>query len=235
MHKLILLLALVLALGVGASMPALADDAGVAPHSPALALADEQDEDVANGDDDFDRKRDGHREDKPGSEDRRGFDRRPLTDEQIEAAVDMVRRMHPKWAEEIERAMDEHPERVKQMISRNPRLRYMLELRERHPELFELRVEDARLSREQYELAHNMRAAREAGEEAEADELQGRLVEVVTEHFDIRQRIRQIELKQLEARLEQLRHELEERTDSRDRLIDERVAQLAEHGRRPRW
>ena len=236
MHKLTLLLTVLL--GAAASTPIMADDGASSadePRAATLALADESDDGPDRGDEDRDRPDDGHHGDKPGPDDRRGFDRRPLTDEQIDAAVEIVRRMHPKWAEEIDRAMDEHPERVRQMISRNPRLRYMLELRERNPELFELRIEDARLSREQHELSRDLRAAREEGDEAEADQLHGRLVEVVTEHFDIRQRIREIELKQLEARLDELRHELEERTEQRDKLIDERVAQIVEHGPRPRW
>lgn len=161
-------------------------------------------------------------------ESRRGSRRRPqLSPEQMDEAVAVLKAMRPELAERISLAMDENPERVHEMVLREyPRLRFMISLKQRDPRMFHLRAEDIRLAYETQQLAENIHKLREAGNVPRLEAAKDRLEQLLEEHYDVRHRLRQLEIARLEQRLEQLREELEQRAARRDALIRQRREEL---------
>lgn len=147
--------------------------------------------------------------------------------EQVDLAIEVLDQVRPetaKWARDMAK---EHPDEIgRELARRFPRIAMFLEMRERHPEMFELRLEDMRLNRESAELAETFKRARNQNDTENARQIKADLVVVVTEHFEIRQHIRELELAALERRIERLRDELAEREKMSQRIIDSRLREL---------
>ena len=85
--------------------------------------------------------------------DRRDHDPLPLTQEQIKQRLEIMRQLHPKFAERIEAALEENPEMAKRMLEKaGRRLAHFQHMRETDPQAFELEVQDRTLARESHEL-----------------------------------------------------------------------------------
>jgi len=67
---------------------------------------------------------------------------------------------------------------------------------------------------------------RDAESGGDRSELQEKLAQVVREHFEIRQQLREKELAALEARVRRLRELHEKRGDAKDEIVEQRIAQL---------
>lgn len=91
------------------------------------------------------------------------------------------------------------------------------------PEMVKLAEADAEKEKEALELVKQYKAA--DGEEPQA-EVREKLEELVNEHFDIRQKRRELEISRLEARLEQIRASFEKRSQARQLIVDRHIAQL---------
>lgn len=155
----------------------------------------------------------------------------PLSPEEVEIAVEIVELLNPDSpiAQRIRKQYDEDPEQVSDRIqSAFPRIRFFIQMRRQDPDLFELRVQDLRLSAETSRVARLYHEAAEVEEPSEerTAALQEELQAVVEEHFEVRQQIREHELGRLEARLMRLRDELDARSEIRESLIADRVEEL---------
>ena len=60
----------------------------------------------------------------------------------------------------------------------------------------------------------------------EKDKLQGELTSVVKEHFQVRQKLREMEVERLEKRLEKIRAQIAKRASMADAIVQRRVNQL---------
>ena len=154
-------------------------------------------------------------------------DRPPLTEEQVGQAIQVLQQIDPEAAAYVEQIREEAPLRVAWALERRfPQIVDFLSLKQRDPAMYELRIEDLRLAHESRRLARRIGMAKEAGKDDEAERLTDQLAETLEHHFDIRQQIRERELADLEARVERLREQLEQRADNRDDLIEQRLQQL---------
>ena len=61
---------------------------------------------------------------------------------------------------------------------------------------------------------------------ADRDELKGEIAASVTEHFEIRQRLRAMKLDRLREELKRIESGIQRRNEARDNIIDRRVAEL---------
>ncbi|MEM1447195.1 MAG: hypothetical protein AAGF84_14135 [Planctomycetota bacterium] len=169
---------------------------------------------------------DGDRDRDRGREDRRGGWR--MSDEDLDAAYNIVVRLYPDLAERLDALRDEDPRRFKQTLERRfPRVRFLVQLQQRDPEMFDLRMADISLDQQTDALAKQLRDARAADDEDRYDELRDQIEAKVTQHFDVRQQIRAREIEMLKARLEELEQDLDDRDDDRKDLIELRVNELA--------
>lgn len=160
---------------------------------------------------------------------RGGWSSNPLSPDELEQAIAVIRQIRPDLAQRLEQMQQEDPESVQAAIKREfPRLRHFLELQRVDPELFELRVQDVKLAYRSHQLATDLRAAQDQAQAdpQQAQSLRQQLETAVREHFEIRQRIREHELTRLERQIELLRAQLQARSQTRDELIAQRIGEL---------
>lgn len=153
---------------------------------------------------------------------------RSMSEPQLETARVIVDQLYPDVGDRLTQLRNEDPERYRRTLEhRFPRLRYLVELSERDPEMFELRMGDLQLGRISLDLAERVRAARAADDRDAEHRLRSELEHTVARHFDVRQAIREREIENLKQRLEAMEDRWEDRDDDRDDLIEQRVSELA--------
>lgn len=151
-----------------------------------------------------------------------------MTDQDLDAAQAIVARLYPELAERFDALRREDPRQFKQTLERRfPRVRFLVELQDRDPAMFELRMADIRLDRQTDALAYELREARNADDKDRYEDLRDAIEAKVTEHFDVRQQIRAMEIEMLKQKLEDLEERLDDRDDDRKDLIEQRVNELA--------
>ncbi|MEZ6192607.1 MAG: hypothetical protein R3C45_15140 [Phycisphaerales bacterium] len=161
---------------------------------------------------------------------------KPMDSQQAQEALEVIRRIDPEKAQRLEKAIDENPERVGEVLHENfPMLGRFMAMRRYDPEGFDLRVKDLALSRKCSAAADRMRKALDAKDDAVAALELAQLQALVAEHFDVRQELREYELMKLKERIEELGDQLKQRTADRETLIDERVHELIGEGGGDRW
>ncbi|MEM6459329.1 MAG: hypothetical protein AAF710_08070 [Planctomycetota bacterium] len=166
-----------------------------------------------------------------GPSDERPRDRGPRdrrwTDAEAEAAREVIATLYPELAERLDKLRDEDPRAYRDALERRfPRVRFLVRLRERDPEMYALRVEDITLARRVESLGKAYRAAEADGDDMKSLAIKDDLEDAAAAHFDVRQTIRRIEIDRLRARLEAMEQQLEEQDDDRDDLIERRVDEL---------
>lgn len=177
----------------------------------------------------------GPREDDKRPHGRWGHDE-PMDAQQIREALEVLKKIDPDKAERLQKAINENPEQVRDVLQKNfPYLGRFMAWRRYDPEGFDLRIEDLALSRQTHECAKRLRTALDAGDDELAALEQIQLHELVTEHFDIRQQIRQHDLAKLQEKIAELLEQLEERANNRDDFIEDRVEELINGDQEDRW
>lgn len=104
------------------------------------------------------------------------------------------------------------------------RSRNMEELKQKHPEFFALIQEDVRLEREGAQLKKEWKNA----DTSKKEELKKELKEVITQHFQVRQKRRLYELQLLEERIQEMRKEINGREAKMERIVNKRLEDLLE-------
>ena len=90
------------------------------------------------------------------------------------------------------------------------------------PEMFKLEQSDQEFGQRSMELA----AAYRRAATDQRDALRKQLREVIDEHFDVRQKLRELQLKRLEQQLEQLKQAIEKRAKVRNQIVERRISEL---------
>ncbi len=171
----------------------------------------------------------------PRRDDWRGPDK-PMDAQQLLEAMEVLKKIDPEKAEKLQQALDKNPDRVGQVINENfPHLGRFMSWRKYDPEGFDLRVEDMALSRQTHECAKRLREALDKGDDEIAAIEEVQLRELVTEHFDIRQQIREHDLVKLKEKIAELLEQLEDRLNKRESIIDERIEELIKGEDDYRW
>lgn len=163
----------------------------------------------------------GPRNGPPGEADR---PHPPLTAEQREQALEVLRDVNPDLAERITQALQDNPERARRVIQRfGPRLLELAELRKSDPVLYQLKVTDQRYNFETFKLVRQIHEARIENDDTRVERLTDRLREHLLKHFDVRMKLREHELAMLEKRIRELREELKDRHERKTQLIDQQI------------
>jgi hypothetical protein len=90
------------------------------------------------------------------------------------------------------------------------------------PELFKAMQEDFDLERQSRDLADQYHRANKADQA----KIKEKLVEVVNKHFEVRQQLRNLEVKRLDEQLKLLRDKIDQRTKNRKDIVQKRVVEL---------
>lgn len=143
-----------------------------------------------------------------------------------------------KWVE-IVKARDpkKYNEMKKELIKETQDL---LLLQARKPKLFELKIEDRRLDFKALQIAKDLRGP--TTKPSDTDRLNQELQKVVGQQFEIRQKMRRLELEELQQNLETLRKQLEDQKkqlDSREgrqaEIIKQHIKDLMSPAPRSDW
>jgi hypothetical protein len=138
--------------------------------------------------------------------------------------IEFVQRHFPERAKKLEELRRTDRERYlkerRQLMSKIQRL---MELEKNNPRLFALTLEDIKLERKLNQLA---RTARESTDAGAREHYRKELEVAVLEAFELRARLKQAELDDLEAQVDELRASLKRREERREELVSQRVEQL---------
>lgn len=196
---------------------------------------------------DRDRSEQRERGDRPGDRGRPGDrdgdrqrygSRGSIEVEQVEEAIATVRAMHSDaelpWLDSIEKLAKENPEEAAKRLSRYPRLRDMMHARKHKPEEFELQSRQSQLMRELFPLVREVRQAKQAEDETKVKDLREQLRERFVALFEVRLKLKEIEIERIRKRLKDAEIELAEIKADSDKLIDDKLNELIERGGKAR-
>jgi hypothetical protein len=97
------------------------------------------------------------------------------------------------------------------------------------PEFFQEDPEMAALNRDDYDLEQRTRDLSEqvrSAKKEDREKLRAQITEVITLHFDVRQKRRELQIKRMEDELKKLREAMTKRNESKDQIIKKRLAEL---------
>lgn len=155
-------------------------------------------------------------------------DRYHLSVDQLDEAFEVLREIKPELAERLEPHRQDDPQRVVDMLQREfPHVRHLIRLKRVAPETYNLRVQDVKLTYQSQQLAEQLQQAEQDPSSGDAAALGEQLRQVVEQHFDVRQQLRERELAYLERRIGELRAQLDERAQDKEALIEQRLNDLA--------
>lgn len=158
-----------------------------------------------------------------GGPDDREVDPAELTAEKRAAMLAFLRDATPQLAERVERELKANPERADEIYLRMaPRVLPQMELRERDPDLFDLRAKSMRLDWQIRAAAVRLRGT----EGDERDAARESLSALVRERVDLTLRERALMLDRFERRLADMRKGLADERARQDQIIAEKVDEL---------
>jgi hypothetical protein len=158
-----------------------------------------------------------------------GPDERPielgeLTPERRSEIMAFINEMTPQLGERIERELEENPDRADAIFMRlAPRVLPQIELRERDPELFDLRAASMRLDWQIRAGAMAMRRAQ--GEEATA-EARERLKGLIAQRVDLTIKERALMIDRFERRVASMREDLAKERERSDAIVEEKLGEI---------
>ena len=150
-----------------------------------------------------------------------------MADQEVQAAREIVAQLYPELTERMDTIYEKDPEELRRILQRRfPRIRFLVHLKDKNPALYELRIQDIRLGRESSALAKQVKQAHLDDDKARYKTLYKELEDKLTQHFDVKQRLRQQEIEALRQRVEQLEDQLEQQDDDRKDIIEQRLGEL---------
>ncbi len=148
-----------------------------------------------------------------------------LNPDQIERIMQFLQRTQPDVYQKATALRHSHPHKFVKLISEAaPNFRWLEHLQKHDPKLFNLTLQDIADTHKSFRIAGELRQPGLPA--AESEKLRVRLVRVVTDQFDVRQKIRTHELNRLLRRIDTLRADLKDRQQKRMQIIDKRVRSL---------
>ncbi|QQE13363.1 hypothetical protein JD969_07860 [Planctomycetota bacterium] len=144
-------------------------------------------------------------------------------------AIRILKIIDPPVGVELEEQYKTNPREVAQLLhQRFPRLGWFLKLKQYDPEMFELRVNEIALIGQSKRLAVEYREALSAGDEALASSTSEELKLVLTDLFDIRNELTQMQIDQMQLKLDKMRSRLADRMLDKDGTIAKQLNALSQ-------
>ena len=154
----------------------------------------------------------------------REVDLEDLTPERRAEILAFVNETTPQLGERIARELEDNPDRADAIFMRlAPRVLPQIELRERDPELFDLRAASMRLDWQIRAAAIGMRRADEGEPKAEARD---RLKALIAQRVDLTMKERALMIDRFERRVASMREELAQERERRDSIVEEKLGEI---------
>jgi hypothetical protein len=164
---------------------------------------------------------------------RPGHDRdpdRPLSAEDQKAVLEVLAATYPAMVEKLNKLFTEDPDAAKQKVTElGPRVRFLLDLRERDPEMYRLRLDEVKTAREAVAAARDIAAKRKAGASLTSPELREpmqHLRDLVVAQLRTRLAVERRELADLQKRAEQKSQEIDAHISDNGAMVDKQVDSL---------
>lgn len=147
-----------------------------------------------------------------------------MTPEQEEEILDRIKKENPEEAKELMMLKKEEPfEFRKILIQRQHELERLDELKERDPERYEQKVKQNSLERRGRQLAEKYR---DSTDEKIKANIKKELSSVLNQLFDLREKDREMEIKHLTEKLNQLKSVLAERKKKKQEIVERRLQEM---------
>lgn len=162
----------------------------------------------------------------------------PITDAEREAFDDFLASAAPGVHRMMRELRSRDPDRADRKLREGlPRIRWLMDLRQRDPEAYRLRLQDIRHGREAFDAARDLAAYdREhtgdaAKSSAERQELTERVRTALRDQYEVRGKLLEHEITRLDQDLSKRRSELAGRTGGREAAIGRGFDKLRERAR----
>lgn len=148
---------------------------------------------------------------------------RSLSSAQLDEALRIIAELYPERAERYEQLRQRNPEGFERALSQHARgIVGLVWIKERRPELFELKFEELRLERQVTQFAQQL--ARASSSEREA--VLASIRDVVSKQVNLSLRVRAMELLMLESHFQSMREQLQRDSANREQTIASRVQKI---------
>ncbi len=142
----------------------------------------------------------------------------------------LIERELPEFAQRAKELREKHPQLADRMLARvAPRLREAMQVKDRDPELFKLRIEEVKGGLDVLESIHALRQLdRDTSEGAKAKraEALGKVRDALSKSFDQRLKLQEHDAAQLGERVSKLREEIEKKRADRDKVLGDMVDRI---------
>lgn len=176
-----------------------------------------------------DRPMDGPQRARRGAPERRG-PRGPAWKDMSEAQrkdiMDFMEEHFPRMVVDLDKVKESAPQRYERQMERiAPEMRRLMDTRERDPARALVLIRERQVGLQLQEMARNYRASEDSAEKAR---IRKSIRELAAQEFDNRLERRNMEVRQLETRLEELKSRLAEMKSVRDEMLDRRTREILE-------
>lgn len=160
---------------------------------------------------------------------------RPVTDEDIAAAITWIEEHMPRLAERVRELRKSDPEALRRIIHRmRPRVEELRRLAAEDPGAARDRIAEWQAGMRVVDASRALRdRARSSAPPSEIQAVRNEVRAALVAQFDAQVAIQTSEIEQLKSRLEESQRRLDERRATRDRWIDQRLVEI-ESGRERR-
>ena len=148
------------------------------------------------------------------------------TSEDLDRLILVAGELKPEWGTSLDALRKTDQEQFQKAVSSSRRLWHLVELHERNPNLYALRLDEWKNGDQLRSVGQAYREAIEAGNAQEAEQLLGELKELSLAHIDLQIRVRGEELAAMSEALEQLRQDMLLELERREQMADELIEQL---------
>ncbi len=154
----------------------------------------------------------------------------PISDEHVDAIVEVLKDADPDYAVKVEKARKENPGAGQKLIgTMGPRLMQMVQLKKNDPDMYKLRIEEFKMFRTAETLSTDIRnAPADAKADPKIAAKEKELKELLSKLFDLRQQMREKELQRLEKKVVDLREGINRRKANKDSILAERYKEMTE-------
>jgi len=147
-----------------------------------------------------------------------------ITPEQEKEILEEIKKENPEEAKELMIIKKEKPIEFKKiLIQRQHEIKQLAQLKESDPERYEQKKKQHSLERQSRQLAEKFHTS---DNEKEKTKIKNDLADILSELFDLREKDREEEMKQLTQKLEHLKSVLAERKKKKKEIVDRRLQEL---------
>jgi hypothetical protein len=154
-----------------------------------------------------------------------------MPDVERKAVMNFMQEHFPRMVVELDQLKESAPQRYERRMERvAPEMRRLMDARERDPHHATVLIRERQVGLQMQQLARSYHAA---GDDEEKARIRKSVRDLASQEFDNRLERRNMEVRQLETKLAELKSRLSEMESVREDMLDRRTRELLERKPRP--